>query len=186
MSCFAYGLMGGVVHNPSKDEMQSLLSSVGAADAEHPDVSLNTEDGWSLSYSKAKNIAFENVETGEGPWHMTNIQIDQALSLWLLLSSGHIEDVRANHGLRVMRAKSKNRPSAMAHRSNNSVERDGPKLHSWVPSACGSGRPSRQTLGFLANYDLDRSLPLHVSMGYRCISNMEGLPIRHQEKLKTC
>lgn len=51
MSCFAYDLMGGVVHNPSKDEMQSLLSSVGAADAEHPDVSLNTEEGWSLSYS---------------------------------------------------------------------------------------------------------------------------------------
>ena len=95
MSCFAYDLMGGVVHNPSKDEMQSLLSSVGAANAEHPDVSLNTEEGWSLSYSKAKNIAFENVETGEGPWHMTNIQFDQALSLWLLLSSDHIEDVKS-------------------------------------------------------------------------------------------
>lgn len=68
--------------------MMELLTSVRANDPEHPDVSLNREDGWALSYGPSHTIIFENVETGAGPWHMKEISTEQALALWNLLALG--------------------------------------------------------------------------------------------------
>ncbi|MDO8331927.1 MAG: hypothetical protein Q7T36_15790 [Fluviicoccus sp.] len=96
MSYFAYDRMGASIHAPSEKIMRELLESVSGSDPEHPDVSLNDAEGWSLSYGSSRRMSFENVETGEGPWHLKEISHAQAIELWLLLSQGNIGQLQAN------------------------------------------------------------------------------------------
>lgn len=91
MNYFAYDRMGSSVQMPNQSEMKKLISSAANAGVEHPDVSLNTDEGWCLSYNKSQIIILENVETGEGPWHLSSVGEFKALELWMLLSSGNNE-----------------------------------------------------------------------------------------------
>ena len=86
--------MGASVHAPDTETMKSLLESVSTPDQEHPDVSLNNAEGWSLSYGASRRMSFENVETGEGPWHLNEVTQALAFELWLLLSQGNIEQLQ--------------------------------------------------------------------------------------------
>lgn len=90
MSYFAYDRMGASIQRPNESKMRELLISVKGNDPEHPDVSLNNEDGWALSYGPSHTIIFQNVETGAGPWHMKKVSIEQALELWNLLALGQV------------------------------------------------------------------------------------------------
>lgn len=81
MSYFAYDRMGASIQRPDEATMRSLLASVSAGDPEHPDVSLNHEDGWALSYNASGTLIFENVETGDGPRHMWGVTPELALEL---------------------------------------------------------------------------------------------------------
>ena len=74
---------------------KALLASVFTNDPEHPDVSLNNETGWSLSYGFSRTMIFENVETGDGPWHMKEIAPELALSFWSLLSTEQLAELRS-------------------------------------------------------------------------------------------
>jgi hypothetical protein len=96
MSYFAYDRMGGSIQRPDESKMRELLASVSANDPEHPDVSLNNEDGWALSYGPSQTLIFQNVETGAGPWHMKEISIEQALALWKLLALGQVPALQEN------------------------------------------------------------------------------------------
>lgn len=96
MSCFAYDRMGASIQRPDEAMMRSLLASVHVGDPEHPDVSLNHEDGWALSYTASGTLIFENVETGDGPWHMQGVTPDEALALWQLLACGEVESIQAS------------------------------------------------------------------------------------------
>lgn len=71
--------------------MRQLLNSLANDDPEHPDVSLNHESGWSLSVFSGGLIIFENVETGEGPWHMRASQTDTILKLWRALAASDLQ-----------------------------------------------------------------------------------------------
>ncbi|RJU10916.1 hypothetical protein XcmpCFBP7700_06675 [Xanthomonas campestris] len=94
MSYFAYDRMGGNVTSPDEVAMSLLLSSFDAPDQEHPDVSLSHESGWCLSVFESGLIIFENIETGEGPWHMRLPSPQHSLNLWQLLSSGQIATIQ--------------------------------------------------------------------------------------------
>lgn len=95
MNFFAYNRMGESIHEPSVQVMKELLASVSSSDPEHPDVSLNTGDGWCLSFQPSHIVIFENVETGEGPWHLKKVSSDSALELWRQLSQGKLAELRA-------------------------------------------------------------------------------------------
>lgn len=92
MSYFAYDRMGSTVPSPDVDQRRRLLDSLGVEDPEHPDVSLTHESGWCISAFPSGLIVFENVETGEGPWHMRSVPAARTLELWEALAAGkHLE-----------------------------------------------------------------------------------------------
>jgi hypothetical protein len=39
-------------------------------------------------------VIFENVETREGPWHMSELTRHQVLELWKLLDTGDIDSLK--------------------------------------------------------------------------------------------
>ena len=94
MNFFAYNRMGESIPEPNTQVMQSLLASVSEGDPEHPCVSLNTEDGWAISYHPSHTLIFENVETGEGPWHLKDVSPEAALLIWKQLSQGLNSDLK--------------------------------------------------------------------------------------------
>lgn len=81
---------GESIQNPQHQELVAALNELDKPDAEHPDCWLNTEDGWSISVFESSLTIFENIETGEGPWHMHSISKTNALELWQLLQSNNI------------------------------------------------------------------------------------------------
>ena len=95
MSYFAYDRFGASFKQPDINCMKRLIASVATVDSEHPDVSLNHETGWSLSYFGSSKMVFENAETGEGPWNMPNVTEGTALQLWMLLSLGQIAELKS-------------------------------------------------------------------------------------------
>ena len=95
MSYYAYNRMGRTVASPDEAAMSLLLDSLAAPDPEHPDVSLSHESGWCASVFGSGLGVLENVETGEGPWHMRLPSPQHALDLWQLLSGGQIAEIQA-------------------------------------------------------------------------------------------
>lgn len=81
---------GTSIQNPQQLELIAALNELEKSDAEHPDCWLNTEDGWSISIFESGLAIFENIETGEGPWHMRSISKTIALELWQLLQANNI------------------------------------------------------------------------------------------------
>ena len=96
MSYFAYDRMGSTVISPDEAAMSALLSSLTTPDPEHPDVSLSHESGWCLSVFGSGLVILENVETGEGPWHMRLPSPQHSLNLWQLLSGGQIAAIQSH------------------------------------------------------------------------------------------
>jgi len=74
--------------------MAEVLLELSAADAEHPDVSLTHESGGSISVFRSGLAVFENVETGEGPWHIRHASNTTTLELWQLLAAGRISELQ--------------------------------------------------------------------------------------------
>ena len=97
MTYHATDRMGATVQEPSESVMQELLVSLESADTEHPDVSLVHESEWCISIFGSGLAVFENVETGEGPWHMQGVSVSAALELWRTLAAGQIEQLKARH-----------------------------------------------------------------------------------------
>lgn len=85
---------GNAVENPSAEEMLASLRELEKRDEEHPDCWLNSEDGWSISVFQSGLIVFENVETGEGPWHLKGMPRDTALRLWQLLQANELSSIK--------------------------------------------------------------------------------------------
>ncbi len=96
MSYFAYDRMGSTVTSPDDAAMSLLLGSLAAPDPEHPDVSLTHESGWCLGVFGGGLVILENVETGEGPWHMQLPSPQHSLTFWRLLSLGEIAAIRSH------------------------------------------------------------------------------------------
>lgn len=93
MSCIAHDRSGATLCEPSAKEMAALLESLRLNGHKHPDVSLTHESGWSISAFRSGIVWLENVETGEGPWHMRGLSLDSMLELWVKLAEGRIESL---------------------------------------------------------------------------------------------
>jgi hypothetical protein len=94
MAYSAHNRNGASIRNPSLAQMQVLLESLTYCDPEHPDVGLKHESQWCLSAFGSGLLVFENVETGEGPWHMRGILRERVLELWQLLASGNVRELQ--------------------------------------------------------------------------------------------
>ena len=95
-SYFAYDRMGCAITTPDEIAMFELLHSLAAADPEHPSVSLTHESGWCGTVFGSGLVVLENVESGDGPWHMLLASPKLAIELWRLLARGLIESVQAH------------------------------------------------------------------------------------------
>lgn len=91
--------------NPTAKKMRELLDSLNQAsahEAEHPDVSLiHDPSGWALSVYPSGVVTFENLdESDDIPRFMSGVTRNQALTLWLELSRGEIQQVNSRPWLR--------------------------------------------------------------------------------------
>lgn len=86
--------MGASIPEPSEKKMKELLSSLSRHDPEHPDVSLSHESEWCISVFTSGLVVFDNVETGEGPWHMVSVSAPDTLKLWHLLAEGKLKELK--------------------------------------------------------------------------------------------
>ncbi len=95
MVCSAQNRNGAFIRDPSPDQMRALIASLAEHDQVHPDIALKHESEWCLSVFGSGLVVFENVESGEGPWHMRGVSQDRALELWLNLAAGKISDLKS-------------------------------------------------------------------------------------------
>lgn len=85
---------GGSIQDPSEVEMQAALSELSKRNSEHPDCWLSSEDGWTVTASEDGRVTLENVESGEGPWHLQDQPQVAVLELWRFLKAGDIQSIR--------------------------------------------------------------------------------------------
>lgn len=85
---------GKTISNPNSQDLASALGALDKPDDEHPDCWLSTEDGWSISVFQSGLVIFENIETGEGPWHMKGVSRSAALELWQMLQSNDLLSIQ--------------------------------------------------------------------------------------------
>jgi hypothetical protein len=87
---------GASQENPSIEIIERVLGDLdGVDDAEHPDVSLSHESGWTLSAFPSGLVVWENVECETEPRHRRGVSRPEVRRLWLLLAGGDIASVDA-------------------------------------------------------------------------------------------
>ncbi len=86
---------GGGGANPEEKALRAALAELSKPDAEHPDCWLSDENGWTVAAHESGVVVLENVESGEGPWHMKNQKSEAILDLWRLLQAGAIDSIRS-------------------------------------------------------------------------------------------
>ncbi len=79
--------------NPSEARLESLLKGLQEQDdAEHPDVSLTHDTGWTLTAYPKGTLTWENLSHAEGRRKLLRfLNAEQILEYWLLLASGQID-----------------------------------------------------------------------------------------------
>jgi len=90
---------GGGGQDPTDNELRAALAELATPDAEHPDCWLSSEDGWTIAAHRDGKVVLENVESGEGPWHLLGQTTDAVLELWQLLQAGEINSIRKHQWL---------------------------------------------------------------------------------------
>jgi hypothetical protein len=86
---------GEAITNPTIDDLSSALNQLNQSDPEHPDCWVSDALGWTISVSENGKVIFENLETGEGPWHMRDVSREESRDLWLLLISDDLSSIRS-------------------------------------------------------------------------------------------
>jgi hypothetical protein len=87
---------GGGQKNPTVHDMQSALTELDKPDPEHPDCWLSDEAGWTVAAHESGTVVLENVESGEGPWHIPKVDRQFVLQLWQALQRGDLVSVRGH------------------------------------------------------------------------------------------
>jgi hypothetical protein len=75
--------------------MRSALAELDSHDPEHPDCWLSDDIGWSIAAFESGLVTLENLESGDGPWHMKGQTREVVLELWKLLQAGNIAAIRS-------------------------------------------------------------------------------------------
>jgi len=74
--------------------MLAALNELDVLDPEHPDCWLSDESGWTIAAHEGGVLVLENVESGDGPWHLTNAPRTMVLQLWQALQRGDLNGIR--------------------------------------------------------------------------------------------
>ncbi len=87
---------GVSILNPDTLQMRSLLESLdepGAAEQEHPDVSLvHDASGWSVSVFPGGTLTLENLDAPDKPpAYRRGVSASEALRIWQQLARGNID-----------------------------------------------------------------------------------------------
>jgi hypothetical protein len=86
---------GGAKASRIRSRKTAALAELERSDPEHPDCWLSDDAGWTVSVFESGLVTLENIESGEGPWHMRGVSTAIALELWILLRSGDLTALRA-------------------------------------------------------------------------------------------
>lgn len=73
----------------------ALLDELDAATAEHGDVAVGHESGWTLTLLARGRVVWENVEEGSAPKHLDGLSRDETLDLMAMLAAGDEVGVEA-------------------------------------------------------------------------------------------
>jgi len=91
--------------NPDTGRLRELIDALDNAensDAPHPDVSLiHDTTGWALTVYPSGVVTFENLDDAdELPRYLSDVTRREALTMWIELSKGRIEQVNSRPWLR--------------------------------------------------------------------------------------
>jgi hypothetical protein len=84
--------LGNMERNPAPEALAGLVAELDSADAEHGDVAISDESGWTLSAYPNGSIVWENVEEGE-PRYLTSVSRKNLVELMRLVASGDLSAV---------------------------------------------------------------------------------------------
>jgi len=73
----------------------ALLDELDDATAEHGDVAVGHETGWTLSVLASGRVVWENVERDDHPRHLDGLSRDETLELMELVALGSIDAVES-------------------------------------------------------------------------------------------
>jgi hypothetical protein len=73
--------------------LRALLDELLGATAEHGDVAVSHESGWTLTVLARGRVIWEDVEEGGEPAHLDGLSDDATLELMELLAAGDVDAV---------------------------------------------------------------------------------------------
>jgi hypothetical protein len=85
--------LDGSMSAAAEDELPALLRELAEADAEHTDVSVSDEAGWTLSVFRDGRVVWENVEEGGEPRHLRGVPEREVLDLLRALVRGDLDPI---------------------------------------------------------------------------------------------
>jgi len=98
-TCHATDVDGISYAAPDTLTMRKVLASLDEAEgADHPDVSLVHDNGWSLSVTESGTILWENLRESEAHrpiQHLRGAGREKALTLWQALAEGRFAAIEA-------------------------------------------------------------------------------------------
>lgn len=74
----------------------ALLDELAGATAEHGDIVVGHESGWTLTVLARGRVVWENVEEGDAPRHIDELSRDEVLELMAQVASGDVDAVEAH------------------------------------------------------------------------------------------
>lgn len=84
---------GAMETSDDPEAVRSLLAELDSSDPEHADVSVSTEDGWTLSAFASGLVVFENIESGSAPRHRRDLDPQGVLAMMIALARGRVEEI---------------------------------------------------------------------------------------------
>jgi hypothetical protein len=86
---------GAMESDPPLSALPALLEELATADAEHPDVAVGHESGWTLSAFSRGALVWENVEEPETVGHLTDVDRLEIRRLFEAVAMGDVDAVSA-------------------------------------------------------------------------------------------
>lgn len=82
--------------DPSLSALTSLVDELVLAEAEHPDIAVSDESGWTLSAFRSGRVVWEHVEADVEPRHLEHMPREQLITMLEALAEQDIEFVEAH------------------------------------------------------------------------------------------
>lgn len=81
--------LGSMERNPPLEALEGLAAELDSADAEHGDVAISDESGWTISGYPNGTVVWENVQEGE-PRYLASVSRKNLVELMRLVASGDL------------------------------------------------------------------------------------------------